>query len=65
MPGCLEPAAARGPAAERFGVDAREVLVGLGRRGAVTGQEDLAIELAGELAGTREGRLRCPNPRCR
>ncbi len=44
-----------GRAAERFGVDAREVLVGLGRRGAVTGQEDLALELAGELAGTRSG----------
>ena len=44
-----------GRAAERFGVDAREVLVALGRRGAVTGQEDLAIELAGQLAGTRAG----------
>jgi hypothetical protein len=44
-----------GRAADRFGVDAREVLVGLGRRGAVTGQEDLALELAGELAGARTG----------
>jgi 4-hydroxy 2-oxovalerate aldolase len=44
-----------GRAAERFGVDAREVLVSLGRRGAVTGQEDLVIELAGQLAGTRAG----------
>ena len=34
---------------------ASEVLVGLGRRGAVTGQEDLALELAGELAGARTG----------
>ena len=39
----------------RFGVDPRDVLVGLGRRGAVTGQDDLALELAGQLAqaGTR------------
>ncbi|MDX6579997.1 MAG: 4-hydroxy 2-oxovalerate aldolase [Gaiellales bacterium] len=44
-----------GRAAERFGVDAREVLVSLGRRGAVTGQEDLVIELAGQLSGTRTG----------
>ena len=44
-----------GRAAERFGVDAREVLVSLGRRGAVTGQEDLVIELAGQLARTPAG----------
>jgi 4-hydroxy-2-oxovalerate aldolase len=44
-----------GRAAERFGVDAREVLVSLGRHGAVTGQEDLVLELAGQLAGTRAG----------
>jgi 4-hydroxy 2-oxovalerate aldolase len=46
-----------GRAAERFGVDAREVLVSLGRRGAVTGQEDLVIELARQLSGTRTGRV--------
>jgi 4-hydroxy-2-oxovalerate aldolase len=46
-----------GRAAERFGVDAREILVGLGRRSAVTGQEDLAVELAIEIASARgEGR---------
>jgi hypothetical protein len=44
-----------GRAAERFGVDARDVLVSLGRRGAVTGQEDLVIELAAQLSGTRTG----------
>jgi 4-hydroxy-2-oxovalerate aldolase len=42
-------------AAERFEVDAREVIVGLGRHGAVTGQEDLALELAGQLAGAQVG----------
>ena len=52
-PSSLLAAAQR--AAERFGVDPRDVLVGLGRRGAVTGQDDLALELAGQLAqaGTR------------
>jgi 4-hydroxy 2-oxovalerate aldolase len=33
-------------AAEKYGVDAREVLVELGRRGVVGGQEDMIIEVA-------------------
>lgn len=37
-------------AAERFGVDAREILVELGRRNAVGGQEDMIIDVAVELA---------------
>jgi len=38
-------------AAERYGVEPRAVLVELGRRRAVTGQEDLALSVAAELAG--------------
>ncbi len=37
-------------AAERYGVEARDVLVELGRRRAVTGQEDLAGTIAAEIA---------------
>jgi 4-hydroxy 2-oxovalerate aldolase len=37
-------------AAERFGVDARDVLVEVGRRKSVGGQEDLVIEVAAQLA---------------
>jgi len=46
-------AAARA-AAERNGVEPRDVLVELGRHGAVTGQEDLALTVAAELASARE-----------
>lgn len=38
-------------AAEKYGVDARAVLVELGRRRTVGGQEDMIIEVAAELAG--------------
>jgi 4-hydroxy 2-oxovalerate aldolase len=38
-------------AAERFGVSAKDVLVEVGRRRAVGGQEDLIIDIALELAG--------------
>ena len=41
-------------AAERFGIDAREILVEVGRRKAVGGQEDLIIEVAHELAKVRD-----------
>ncbi|HYE64706.1 MAG TPA: 4-hydroxy-2-oxovalerate aldolase [Pyrinomonadaceae bacterium] len=37
-------------AAEKFGVDAREVLVELGRRKVVGGQEDMIVDVAVELA---------------
>jgi 4-hydroxy-2-oxovalerate aldolase len=37
-------------AAERFGVSTKEILVEVGRRKAVGGQEDLIIEIAAELA---------------
>jgi len=40
-------------AAERFGVDAREILVEVGRRKAVGGQEDMIIEVAFELSQRR------------
>ena len=37
-------------AADRFGVDARDILVEVGRRKSVGGQEDLVIEVAARLA---------------
>lgn len=38
-------------AAERFGVSAKDILVEIGERQAVGGQEDLIIDIAAELAG--------------
>lgn len=43
-------------AAERFGVDSRDILVELGRRKIVGGQEDMIIDVAYELAKRRENR---------
>ena len=40
-------------AAEKYGVDARDVLVELGRRRMVGGQEDAITEVAAEMAGRR------------
>lgn len=37
-------------AAHRFGVDSREILVEMGRRKAVGGQEDMIIDVAVELS---------------
>ncbi|MEA2271988.1 MAG: 4-hydroxy-2-oxovalerate/4-hydroxy-2-oxohexanoate aldolase [Solirubrobacteraceae bacterium] len=41
-----------GRAAERFGVPAGEILLELGRRRVVGGQEDMIIDVAAELAGS-------------
>ena len=41
-------------AAERFGVDSREILLELGRRKVVGGQEDMIVDVALELAGRGE-----------
>lgn len=40
-------------ASERFGVDPRDIIVELGRRKAVVGQEDMIIDVAAALAETR------------
>jgi 4-hydroxy-2-oxovalerate aldolase len=40
-------------AAQRFGVDARDILVELGRRKVVGGQEDMIVDVAVELAGRK------------
>jgi 4-hydroxy 2-oxovalerate aldolase len=37
-------------AAEKFGVDARDILLELGRRRVVGGQEDMIVDVAMELA---------------
>jgi 4-hydroxy 2-oxovalerate aldolase len=42
-------------AAKRFGVSEKEILLEVGRRRAVGGQEDLIIEVAAELAARRGG----------
>lgn len=41
-------------AAAKYGVPARDVLLELGRRRVVGGQEDMVIDVAAELAGARE-----------
>ena len=44
-------------AAKRFGIDSRDILLELGRRKVVGGQEDMIIDVAAEIASQRE-RLR-------
>lgn len=41
-------------AAAKYGVAARDILVALGERGMVGGQEDMIVDVAAELAGRRE-----------
>jgi len=43
-------------AAEKFGVDARDILLELGRRKTVGGQEDMIIDVAIELAKSKSGK---------
>jgi 4-hydroxy 2-oxovalerate aldolase len=43
-------------AAERYGLDPRDVLLELGNRQALVGQEDWALDIAADLARAREGR---------
>ncbi|WP_123039635.1 4-hydroxy-2-oxovalerate aldolase [Cohnella candidum] len=42
-------------ASQRFGVDSRDILIELGRRNVVGGQEDMIVDVAAELAGLRQG----------
>lgn len=41
-------------AAQRFGLDSRDILVELGKRKAVGGQEDMILDVAAELAKTKQ-----------
>ena len=41
-------------AAKKFGVPVRDILIELGRRGVIGGQEDMIVDVASELAGSIE-----------
>lgn len=45
-------------AAKRFGVDTRDILIELGRRKIVAGQEDIIVDVAAQLGTTKEGRTK-------
>ncbi|GGG01095.1 4-hydroxy-2-oxovalerate aldolase [Paenibacillus abyssi] len=42
-------------AAKKFGIDSRDILVELGKRKVVGGQEDMIIDVAAEIAGQKAG----------
>jgi 4-hydroxy-2-oxovalerate aldolase len=46
-------------AAERYGVDARDIILEIGRRGCTEGQEQLCIQVAYELDQRKRGEARC------
>lgn len=45
-------------AAKKYGVDARDILLELGRQKVVGGQEDTIIEVAEQMVFQKEGTLR-------
>ncbi|GIP29353.1 4-hydroxy-2-oxovalerate aldolase [Paenibacillus sp. J23TS9] len=44
-------------AGKRFGIDSRDILIELGRRGIIGGQEDMILDVAAELAHTNKNEV--------